>query len=77
MPVRAVTAGGREYVSSGSTMARRGSIQALRRLTLTRCWWEASTALRVTSDPVPAVVGMAMKGSGGLISGWPLPMTSR
>ncbi len=49
----------------------------LRTLTLTRCSGEASTALRVTSLPVPAVVGMAITGSAGLASGWPRPITSR
>ena len=38
-------------------------MSGLRRLTLTRCSGEASTALRVTSEPVPAVVGIAMKRS--------------
>ena len=58
-------------------MARRGSIQGLRRLTLTRCSGEASTALRVTSVPVPAVVGIATNGADGCVSGLPRPMTSR
>ena len=35
----------------------------LRRLAFTPCCGEASTALRVTSAPVPDVVGMAMHGS--------------
>ena len=38
---------------------------------------ESSTALRVTSEPVPAVVGMAMKGAAGRASGRPPPITSR
>ncbi len=59
-PVLAVTSGGMLYVSLGSTSATRGSISGLRRLTFTRCSGEAKTALRVTSAPVPAVVGMAM-----------------
>src|ERR1019366_7914145 len=54
-----------------------GSMCGLRRLTLTRCSGEASTALRVTSEPVPAVVGIAIKGADGLVSAWPRPMTSR
>ena len=56
----AVTSGGMLWVSSGSSNARRGSISGLRKLTLTRCSGERNTALRVTSVPVPAVVGMAM-----------------
>ena len=60
-----LTAGGNSSVNSGSTTARRGSINGLLRLTLTWCSREASTALRVTSDPVPAVVGTAIKGTEG------------
>ena len=37
---------------------------ALRRLAFTRCPGDASTALRVTSEPVPAVVGTAIDGAG-------------
>ena len=76
-PVAAVTLRGSDQVSSGSTTARRGSIPAERRLALTRCSGLASTALRVTSLPVPAVVGMAMQGAAGAESGWPRPITSR
>ena len=76
-PVLAVTAGGKLWVSSGSTSARRGSIVGLRRLALMPCSGEASTALRVTSAPVPAVVGMAMQGNDGCVSDWPRPTTSR
>ena len=36
-----------------------------------------STALRVTSEPVPAVVGTAMNGRPGLTIGRPAPTTSR
>ena len=36
-----------------------------------------STALRVTSEPVPAVVGMATKGAEGRAIGCPRPTTSR
>ena len=35
-------------------------MNGLRMLTLTRCRGDSSTALRVTSAPVPAVVGSAM-----------------
>ncbi len=49
----------------GSTTARRGSIWGCARLTLCRCRGGRNTALRVTSAPVPAVVGMAMHGQQG------------
>ena len=58
-------------------MAARGSISGLRRLAFTRCSGEDSTALRVTSEPVPAVVGMATKGAEGRAIGCPRPTTSR
>ena len=58
-------------------MATRGSMDALRKLALTRCSVLASTALRVTSEPVPAVVGMAITGSDACSSGCPRPTTSR
>ena len=64
-PVEAVIADGRPCVSSGSTRAIRGNIDGLRRLTLTAWAGEAITALRVTSAPVPAVVGMATQGAAG------------
>ena len=53
-----------------------GSRKGLRRLTLTRCSGEASTALRVASEPVPAVVGMARNGADGLARLCPRPMIS-
>ena len=70
-PVLAVNAGGKSSVSSGSTTARRASIPGLLRLTLTRCSGEAKTALRVTSEPVPAVVGTAMNGAAGKLRALP------
>ena len=54
-----------------------GSIKGLRRLALTPCPGEPSTAFLVTSEPVPAVVGRATKGSERRVSGWPRPTTSR
>ena len=62
--MEAVTVRGSPSVSSGSTTASRGNMEALRRLAFTRCSGEPSTALRVTSEPVPAVVGTAMNGAG-------------
>ena len=46
-------------------MAISASIRLSRKLTLTRCAFEPSTAFLLTSAPVPAVVGSAMKGNGG------------
>ena len=46
-------------MSSGSTTATRASISGLRSLSFTLCSGDASTALRVTSEPVPEVVGTA------------------
>ena len=46
-------------------------------LAFTLCWGDARTALRVTSDPVPAVVGTAMNGTGAWANGWLPPTTSR
>jgi len=77
MPLAAVCAAGSVNVRSGSTMATRGSMKAWRRLTLTRSAGDPSTALRVTSLPVPAVVGIVMHGRDGCVSGWPRPTTSR
>ncbi len=76
-PVEAVISGGRTRVSSGSTTAIRGNMCGLRRLAFTRCFGEASTELRVTSEPEPAVVGTAMKGADGHVRGRPWPTTSR
>ena len=52
-------------------------MKGLRKLTFTRCFGDASTALRVTSAPVPAVVGIAMKGTEGSVRDLPWPITSR
>ena len=75
--VLAVMAAGSPTVSCGSTIAMRGSIIGLRRLAFTPCSADPSTAFRVTSDPVPAVVGTAIIGNGGLSNGCALPITSR
>ena len=76
-PLAAVTGGGHETVSSASTRATRGIISGLRRLALTRCDGTASTALAVTSAPVPAVVGTATQGTAGRVMACPDPTTSR
>ena len=76
-PLAAVTGGGHDAVSSGSTSATRGIISGLRRLALSRCSGTASTALAVTSAPVPAVVGTATQGAAGRVIFCPEPTTSR
>jgi hypothetical protein len=50
-PLAAVTGGGQDTVSRGSTSATAGSISGLRGLALRRCSGEGSTALAVTSGP--------------------------
>ena len=55
----------------------RAFVEGLRRLAFTRCSGEDNTALRVTSEPVPAVVGIATKGAEGRAIGCPRPTTSR
>ena len=56
---------------------RLGRQSGLRRLAFTPCSGDPSTAFRVTSEPVPAVVGAAIKGIGSLSNVLPLPITSR
>lgn len=68
---------GRPSASSGSMTASLGHILGLLRLTFTRCCGEDRTAFRVASDPVPAVVGTAAKGSGSVFRGVAFPITSR
>ena len=55
----------------------RGIIVTFRRLALTLWAGEANTALRVTSEPVPAVVGIARIGKESFASVFPRPTTSR
>src|SRR6478672_7193187 len=76
-PLAAVTGGGHDTVSSGSTSATRGIISGLRRLAFRRCPGTASTALAVTSAPVPAVVGTATQGAASWVIFCPDPTTSR
>ena len=59
MPVAAVTAGGRPRVSSGSANTARASSRGEKKIFLTWVCSSEMTALRPTSLPVPAVVGMA------------------
>lgn len=52
-PVLAVTAGGTDKQSWGSTIATDGNINELRMLALTRCSGDDNTPFLVTSAPVP------------------------
>jgi hypothetical protein len=52
-------------------------MSGLRRLAFTAGSATVSTALRVTSDPVPAVVGIAAHGSAGRSRTRPRPTVSR
>ena len=74
MPVAAVIAGGRSNVSSGSANTHFARSCGEKMIFLTCVASSETTAERPTSDPVPAVVGSAMKyGSGrpiGRTSGW-------
>ncbi len=63
MPVQAVSLGGRPRVSSGSAITWPGSILGWKMMYFL---WSASlvtTAARPTSEPVPAVVGIARIGA--------------
>ncbi len=66
MPVAAVIDGGIPFINSGSSAAATGtSFGSI--TTFFSCFAESvTTATTVTSDPVPAVVGTANSGSGGL-----------
>ena len=63
MPVAAVIFGGRPTVSSGSRMTTAGSIFAWKMMRLTCSRSSVMTEARPTSEPVPAVVGMATTGA--------------
>ena len=63
-------------ISFGSRITARGTISGLRKLFLNLRFGHERTALRVASAPVPAVVGTAKKGSGGLTIGTPRPTPS-
>ena len=58
MPVAAVTLAGRASVSSGSAKTARASRRGEKMIFL-MCFSSEITALRPTSEPVPAVVGSA------------------
>lgn len=61
MPVSAVTTGGTLTVSTGSSTAASGSSPSSTRGYLTSLTLSVMTAKRLTSEPVPLVVGMAVK----------------
>ncbi len=65
MPANAVTPRGAPRVSSGSTIAVVGTRWGLEIPTFVSRSGSDTTATGVTSDPVPAVVGMATRGSDG------------
>jgi hypothetical protein len=75
MPLAAMVGCGTPIRRSGSITATFGSMSGLRRLALTPP--PDSTELRVTSEPVPAVVGTATHGKPGRVIGRPSPVTSR
>ncbi|MCY1463715.1 hypothetical protein D9M71_816500 [compost metagenome] len=62
MPVAAVRVGGRPRVKTGSRITVAGSSSGwlITRLTFSSLW--VNTASRPSSEPVPAVVGKAIKG---------------
>src|SRR5690606_631947 len=73
MPLKAVTRGGHERVSSGSTRAAAASQLQSRKLFFTLVSSSVNTALGVISAPAPAVVGTPTHGKGRGGSGaWPL-----
>ena len=63
MPVDAVSSGGMVRVISGSTSATFGAMRGSLILNLNFSLESVITELKVTSLPVPAVVGMAINGS--------------
>ena len=65
MPVSAVTAGGTPESRDGSSTARSGSRASSTRGYFTPASASVRTAKEVTSDPVPAVVGMHHSSGGG------------
>ena len=74
MPLAAVTSGGRLRVVVGSTIASTGRSEGWLMPAL-RCSRNMSTTqMVVDSDPVPAVVGMAMRGLSGSHGVLPSPM---
>ncbi len=62
MPEAAVTSGGSDRVSSGSMIASVGRSRQWLIPVFTFIDSTSSTHIAVLSDPVPAVVGMAMSG---------------
>ena len=63
MPVAAVIPGGRLSVSSGSEITMAGSIFGWKMIFLTPADSSMIADARPTSEPVPAVVGMATQGA--------------
>ena len=61
IPVAAVALGGRLSMSLGSKIAASGIIRSLTRASFRWLALSVMTAYSVTSEPVPAVVGSAIK----------------
>ncbi len=78
MPVAAVRAPGMDTCNSGSTRASLGKSvdPAVPFLAFCPADSKLNTAALVTSEPVPAVVGMATRGGRGLVKARPVPMKS-
>ena len=72
MPEAAVTLGGQLTVSSGSMSATFGMRNGLTRPCFTLSFSLAKMAMAVHSEPVPAVVGMAMIGRPFFLT-WSMP----
>ena len=62
MPVAAVSPGGSPRVSAGSSITIPAIMVGCSRIFLVSLAWSTITAARPTSEPVPAVVGMATIG---------------
>jgi hypothetical protein len=69
MPVAAVTVGGSPSVSSGSSSARSGRITG-ETTPFFSCAPVVTMEIGVTSEPVPAVVGICTSGSRGCVQGF-------
>ena len=74
MPVAAVTPGGHETVSAGSTIASAGRRCRCETPVFVPRRGKSTTATVVTSEPVPEVVGSATSGSTGPGTGVPRPI---
>jgi len=74
MPTAAVTPGGHDTVSSGSTIASDGRRYWCETPVFVPSRGKSTTATVVTSEPVPDVVGKATSGRTGPGTGFPRPI---